>query len=133
MRYLALALLALVVGAVLGGMAANALNKRSAHSKAVMVILQSNSMALRRAAEAGQCEAAKVIPHLDRLRAVGGEIDAAFLAEDSDEPQFRRLSQEFRDVVQSQISLGPNDCAALGNARSAVGEACKACHQVYRS
>jgi cytochrome c556 len=132
MRYLLLALLALVIGAVLGGMAVNALNKRSAYPKAVMTLLQSNSMALRRAAESGSCAAETVAPHLGRLYAVGGEIEAAFLAAEVEEPRFRQLSQEFRDAVRERIDANPADCEALSQARSAIGEACKACHQVYR-
>jgi hypothetical protein len=132
MRYLILAVLALLVGAVLGGMAMNAISKRSAYPKAVMILLQSNSMALRRAAEAGECGPEAVNPPLSRLLAVGGEIEAAFLAPDTEEPRFRQLSEEFRQVVAAQIDAAPETCDALNQARGAIGEACKACHQVYR-
>jgi cytochrome c556 len=132
MRHLVLAVVALLVGVVLGGLAMNALNKRNAYPKAVMVLMQANSMALRRAAEAEACDAETVSPVLARLHAVSGEIDLAFLDADTEEPRFRRLSQELRDTVQAQIDTFPGGCEALGDARSAIGEACKACHQVYR-
>lgn len=132
MRYLVLAIVALVAGAVLGSLASNALAKRSAYPKAVMLLLQSNSMALRRASESGRCDADNVAAPLLRLHAVGTEIEAAFLAADTEEPRFRKFSEDFRDVVLQQIEAAPTDCAALTEVRSAIGEACKACHLVYR-
>lgn len=132
MRHLVLTVVALLVGVILGGLVMNTLHKRNAYPKAVMVLLQANSMALRRATEAQACGAENVAPVLARLHAIGGEIDLAFLDADTDEPRFRKLSQEFRDTVQAQLETPPVDCEALGDARSTIGEACKACHQVYR-
>ena len=132
-RYLFLFLLGLVVGAIGTVMALRAIEARKDHfHEALMHVQGWHTAQLKAGIDSNRCAPTDALPHLRALRTMANDLEAGFpeLAEDE---RFARHASQMRARLDSAIALPPEDCAALGTTLGEVGEACKACHQDFRS
>lgn len=131
MRVLVLAAIALLVGAMAGLAAANALAKRGAHARAVMVVLARHHDALRAAADEAQCTGADTARRLLQIDFAAREIDFAFIAGLADDGGFARRSADFQR--SARVAAAPvASCAALAERVADLGRGCQACHRDFR-
>ncbi|MCR6661710.1 MAG: hypothetical protein NVV60_00840 [Luteimonas sp.] len=135
-RYLFLFLLGLVLGIVAVVMLLRALENRKTwrdhYPHASMQLLSAHVAQAREKQDANRCNPTDILPHLQSLRSLGNDFEAAFL----DLAQDRRFVEHagnFRATLDSALSSPPLNCTGVGEALSSIGAACKACHQDFRN
>lgn len=131
MRSVVMLVVGLVIGAVCTTMALRALNQGSEYPQGVMALMGVHLGAVRKAVEAGRCEAGEMARHAATLRLVAHDIEPAFLA-GGDEPAFAAHAVELRQAAGALEQAAGAGCAALSEAAASVGRSCKACHQEFR-
>jgi hypothetical protein len=131
-RYLLLFLLGLVVGVIATIMVLRAIDARTdKFPGSVMHVQQWHMGQLRSDLESNRCSANDTLPHLQALRLMADDLEAAFpgLADDQ---RFATHATDMRARLDAAIANPPADCPATGAAMASVGEGCKACHQDFR-
>lgn len=131
MKYLALLLIGLFIGALGAVAGISALRQGTPYNDAVMTVMSQQMGALRGMREKNQCAPEEIARRLDLLSAIAGETEHAFLPI-GDDAKFTELSQDLRDAVATARSRQAADCDSLGQAMSGIGGTCKACHDVFR-
>ena len=131
MRYVALLLIGILMGALACVAAIGAMRQGTPYDGAVMAVMSQQMAALRGMSERNACDAAEIDRRLALLGAIAGETEAAFLPI-GDDARFTQLSQDLRDAVTAARSHQAADCDALAKAMAGVGGSCKACHDVFR-
>jgi hypothetical protein len=125
-------MIGLISGALLGAMGYRTVRQWYLHPEAVMTLLQTNLAGLKGQQEAGQCVGQPLALRLFRLEAVSSEIVDAFLAPGAEDERFADLARKLEATVARLRMNPPTDCAGLERARAEIGQACKACHDLYR-
>ena len=131
MKYLALLLVGLFIGALGAVAAISALRQGTPYDDAVMTVMSQQMGALRGMREKNQCKPEEINRRLDLLGAIADETDSAFLPI-GDDAKFSELSKDLRDAVATARMRQPTDCDALGQAMAGIGGTCKACHDIFR-
>lgn len=131
MKYIALLLIGLFIGALGAVAGISALRQGTPYNDAVMTVMSQQMGALRGMRERNQCKPEEITRRLDLLAAIAGETDNAFLPI-GDDARFAALSKDLSDAVAAARSRQPTDCDALGQAMAGIGGTCKACHDVFR-
>lgn len=131
MRYIALLLIGIFIGALACVAAIGAMRQGTPYDGAVMAVMSQQMGALRGMRERNACDAAEIDRRLELLGAIASETEAAFLPIGDDE-RFTQLSQDLRDAVAAARSHQAADCDALAKAMTGVGGSCKACHDMFR-
>lgn len=131
MRFIALLLLGLFIGALGAVAGMSALRQDTPYNRALMTVLRQQMGGLRAMTEAGSCDVAESKRRLALMRAVAQDTDAAFLPV-GDDALFRRHSAAMHARLARAVEAPPEDCAALGETMSAIGGTCKACHEDFR-
>jgi len=133
MRYLFLFLLGLVVGTIGTVMAMRALDARRDHfPESVMHVQEWHMGQLKADIDQNRCNATDTLPHLRALRTTGDDLEAAF-PDLADDQRFKDHAAKYRGTLDGALASPPLDCAGVGTTLKQVGEACKACHQDFRS
>lgn len=133
MRALLLIILGLVVGGVAATMLGNVLRMRDAYPRAVMVIMQHHMARLRAAVDHGTCPADLARSHLGRIAAVDAEIVPAFAGPDGGiQKRFRHYAEQLQGAVQATLHQVPDGCGALAVAVKHIADRCSDCHRQYR-
>jgi hypothetical protein len=133
MRMLVLAAIALFVGVMAGLAAANALAKRGAHGRAVMVVLARHHDALRASADEAQCTGGQTARRLAQVAFAAREIDYAFAGwTDDDGGGFARRSADFQRSAQAAAAAPVASCAALAERAAELERGCQDCHRDFR-
>lgn len=132
MRYVVLLLVGILIGALCTVTALNILQRDSAFPKGVMALLGHHSGALKDRITAGQCDAEGARTHFVALRAVGGDIETAFLPTGGDDAQFKRYAEQLRGAIDAALATPATDCPTLTEQLGKVGDGCKACHREYK-
>ncbi len=133
MRMLVLAAITLFVGVMAGLAAANALAKRGAHGRAVMVVLARHHDALRASADETQCADRQTARRLAQMEFAAREIDYAFIDWAGDDGGgFARRSAEFQRSARAAAATPVASCAALAERVAELGRGCQDCHRDYR-
>lgn len=131
-RYLILFVLGLVVGAFGAVSLMNALNARRDHfPESLMFVQQAQVGMLKQTLQANRCTASDVVPKLQTLRALAGQLEIAF-PDDASDARFQQHASDFRATLDGALSSPPISCAALGDALNRIGNDCKACHQDFK-
>ena len=132
-RYLFLFLLGLVIGAIGTVMAMRAIDARKDHfHDAIMHVQAWHTGQLKAGLDSNRCAATDALPHLQALRTMANDLEPAF-PDLADDERFARHSAQLRAALDTALASPPRDCTALGTTLGEVGEACKACHQDFRS
>lgn len=132
-RYLALFLVGLFVGAIATTMVLRAIDARQDHfDEAVMHVQQWHVNQLVGNVERNRCSATDALPHLRTLRALADDLEPAF-PDLRDDARFVGHSSRMRATLDTALASPPMSCPGLGAAVQDVREACKACHQDFRS
>lgn len=132
-RYLFLFLLGLTIGIVATVMAIRAINARKDHfHDSVMHVQQWHVAQLRDNVEKNRCAATDTVPHLRTLRALGDDLEPAF-PDLRDDQRYVQHASNMRAAVDRALASPPLDCPGLGAAVKSVDDACRACHQDFRS
>ncbi|WP_133500985.1 hypothetical protein [Cognatilysobacter terrigena] len=127
-RYLFMALLGLVVGAVASVMIMRAIEQREdPYPHAVMHVMAAHTHALKDAVAQNRCAATDVIPHLQAVRLMSNDIEPAFTDMHEDE-KFAKYASELRAAADASLATPPLNCAGVQAAAAKLGEACKNCH-----
>ena len=132
-RYLFLFLLGLVIGSVATVMAVRAIQARKDHfHESVMHVQAWHLDQLQAAVEQSRCAATDSLPHLQTLRTMAADLEPAF-PDLRDDQRFVKHASQMRATLDAALASPPASCEALGNTVKKIGEACKACHQDFRS
>lgn len=132
MRSVVVLLTGLLIGALGATMALRSLSAGSEYPKGVMALMGKHFGALRKAAEAGTCDAAVTTTHAATLRQVALDIEPAFLPGSGDDALFRRHAEDLRTRITGLESVLGQGCAPLVEANAAIGKSCKQCHTDFR-
>ena len=131
MKYIALLLIGLFIGALGTVAGISALRQGTPYDDAVMTVMSQQMGALRGMREKNQCKPEEIARRFDLLSAIAEETDSAFLPI-GDDARFSALSTDLRDAVATARARQATDCDALGQAMAGIGGTCKACHDVFR-
>ena len=132
-RYFFLFLLGLVVGAIGTVMAMRAWDARRDHfAESVMHVQEWHMGQLKADIDQNRCNATDTLPHLRALRTTGDDLEAAF-PDLADDQRFKHHAAKYRGTLDAALANPPLNCAGVGTALQQVGEACKGCHQDFRS
>lgn len=123
---------ALVLGIALTAIGMNYLNQGPNYPKGVMTVMGMKMGALKNNLQQNRCAPTDIIPHLQTLRYVGNDIEAAF-GEMSENDQFIRYASDFRSAADSALIMPPANCASAEAALSKMGKACENCHRDYKN
>ena len=132
MRYAILIVLGLVIGVVGTAMAMNALNRGPHMTKSVMQVMDYHLDGLHATGVENRCAVSDTLPHLQAMRMVSNDIEPVFASTITD-PRFKQHASDLRARLDALLATPPADCAAVGTAMKRIGDACKACHQDFRS
>lgn len=131
-RYLLLFLLGLVVGVIATIMVMRALDaRRDKFHGSLMQVQQWHLGQLRGDVESNRCTPNDSLPHLQALRLMANDLEAA-LPDLADDQRFAGHATELRARLDAAIASPPSDCPATSAALASIGEGCKACHQDFR-
>jgi len=131
-RYALLFLLGLVVGVIATIMAMRAIDaRRDKFHGSLMHVQQWHLGQLRGDIEANRCTPNDALPHLQALRLMANDLEAAF-PDLADDQRFAGHATELRARLDAAIAGPPAGCEAAGASLAAIGEGCKACHQDFR-
>lgn len=128
-RYLFMALLGLVVGAVASVMVLRAIERRrDPYPEAVMDVMAAHMRALKTNVTQNRCAATDVIPHLQTLRVLANDIEPAFkdMREDA---TFARHASDLRATLDASLATPPLNCPGVQAAAAKIGETCESCHR----
>ncbi|HOZ05841.1 MAG TPA: hypothetical protein PLF92_10410 [Arenimonas sp.] len=123
---------AFVLGIALTAVGINYLNQGPDYPKGVMTVMGMKMSALKNNIQQNRCAPTDIIPHLQTLRYVGNDIEAAF-GEMSDNEQFIRYASDFRATADGALTVPAANCAAAEAALSRMGKACENCHRDYKN
>lgn len=128
-RYLFMALLGLVIGAVASVMIMRAIDQRKdPYPEAVMHVMGAHMHALKDAVTQNRCAATDVIPHLQALRTMANDIEPAF-KDMHDDDKFAKYASDLRATVDASLATPPLNCPGVQAAAAKIGEACETCHK----
>jgi hypothetical protein len=131
-NYVILFAVAFVMGIALALVGANYMNKGPHYSEGVMNVLAMKHSALSNNIKQNRCAPIDVIPHLQTMRYVGNDIEAAFGEMDNNE-QFIRYASDFRAAADGALSMPPANCAAAQAALNTIDKTCDNCHRDYNN
>ena len=132
-RYLFLFLLGLVLGAIGTVMVMRAWQARQDPFPDSLMHVQDWHMGrLKATSDQNRCSATDTLPHLQALRTTGNDLEAAF-PDLADDQRFKDHAAKYRGTLDAALANPPLNCAGVGTALQQVGEACKGCHQDFRS
>lgn len=125
------ALILIAVGLFVGTFctlaATNALAKRNAHGRAVMIILARHMDEAKRQDTTTGCDDA-FRSHVEQIASAARDIDFAFPALRGD-ATFTRRSAHFRDLATAATTMS---CASLPGQLTRLADDCQACHRQFR-
>lgn len=128
-RYLFMALVGLVVGAVATVSIMRAIEqRRDPYPEAVMHVMSAHMKALKNNVMQNRCAATDTLPHLQAVRMLGNDIEPA-LKEMAGDDKFARYASDLRAAADASLSSPPLNCAGVQAATAKIGEACEACHR----
>ncbi|MEO8002082.1 MAG: hypothetical protein ABI644_09400 [Arenimonas sp.] len=124
--------IAFVLGIALTAIGMNYLNNGPDFPKGVMTVMNMKVTALKKNIQQNRCAPTDIIPHLQTLRYVGNDIEAAF-GEMSNNDQFIRYASDFRATADGTLQMPPANCATAEAALNKIGKACENCHRDYKN
>lgn len=130
MRYALVLLLGVAIGALAMNQVGKVLAARSAYPRGVMAVMQQHFGALSRSLDQGQCQAAANAGHLAWVSRMSTLIDPAL--NPGHDARFRGYVQKLDTRLAAANAIAPGNCPALRGAVREVGDACSACHAVFR-
>lgn len=130
-RYLFMALLGLVIGAVATVTLVRAIERRKdPYPEAVMHVMAAHMHALKDDVAQNRCAATDVLPHLQTLRALANDVEPAFKDMAGDE-KFAKYASDLRAAADATLASPPLNCPGVQAAAAKIGQACEGCHRVY--
>ena len=129
MRSAILVAIGLMMGFMSSSFALNTLRQHHAFPRGVMMVLGHHHKQLKRELAQPQCDAQRIRTQLDALAVLSADIDAAYAPIDD-----ARFS-DFADDLSTAIAHSRADdaqCPAVLERVKGIGDACNACHRVYR-
>lgn len=136
-RYLFLFLLGLVVGAIAVVMILRAVEARKTwrdrYPDAVMHVMDAQMQQLSASTKANRCAATDTLPRLQSLRSLANDIEPAFGQDMSEDQRFTDHASKLRQTLDAALAAPPLNCDGVQATMKRIGEACKACHQEFRS
>ncbi len=124
--------IAFVLGIALTAIGMNYLNQGPDYPKGVMTVMGMQMSALKKSIQQNRCVPTDIIPHLQTLRYVGNDIEAAF-GEMSDNESFVRYASDFRAAADGALTMPPANCATAEATLTKIGKACENCHRDYKN
>ena len=135
-RYLFLFLLGLFMGVIGVVMVLRAIEERKTWQDhfpdALMHVMEANVGQLDASLAANRCTASDVLPKLQTLRSLANELEPAFPSL-KDDARFVQHAGKLRATLDGVLASPPLGCPGVEAAIKQVNEACKACHQDFRT
>lgn len=132
MRPFILLLIGLALGAALTLIGMNALRKGTSYPSAVMAVMAAQMQALDRSVKQNRCTLSDLLPRLQTLRAVGNDLEPAFLPVGDDE-RFAARAGELRGALDGALTAVPSNCANAGVTLDKIQSTCQACHRDFKN
>lgn len=133
LRSALLLVIGLAIGAVATNTIGNALRRRDAYPRAVMVIMAHHMGMLQGELRGKQCPADANTRQLQRVATLADEIVPAFTVSDGSVlPPFRKAAKHLQDALATGVSSAPADCAQLAATMHHIGQNCDDCHRRFR-
>lgn len=129
MRYLVLAVVALVLGIALGSTYANHSIRQHAPQLAVMWLADFHSQALLTALQGKNCNAAE--QQLRRLHETAQQMALIFPKAVEQEAEFRRYLETLQQLTSPQPVV-TGACTDNAQLSKRINDACEDCHRAYR-
>lgn len=130
MRYALVLLLGLAIGALAMNQVGKVLAARDAYPRGVMAVMQQHFGALSRSLDQGQCRAMANRSNLAWVSRMSTLIGPAL--DPGRDPRFQSYAQKLDARLAIASAVAPGNCPALRTAVDQVGQACSACHVVFR-
>ena len=131
-RYLFMALLGVLVGAVATVMLMRAVQaRRDPFPDSLMQVMARQTQLLQQSGQQNRCTTSDALPRLQSLRALSNDLELA-MPDLRDDARFAGHARDMRARLDQALAAPPADCAALTAVTTRIGEACKACHQDFR-
>ena len=131
MRSLILILVGLAIGIIGTGILMNALHRETAYPNGVMAVMKAQMQALDKSVKANRCTANDLLPRFQTLRALGNDIEPAFMPT-SDDDKFGHRASDLRAAEDAALMTPLSTCAAATAAIHKIGDSCSNCHQDFR-
>lgn len=131
MRFIALLLIGLFIGALGAVAGMSALRQDTPYNRALMSVLRQQMGGLNAMREAKSCDVAESTRRIALMQAIAHDTDAAFLPV-GDDALFRKHSEAMQTRLAQTLAAPPADCDTLGEAMAGIGGTCKACHEDFR-
>jgi hypothetical protein len=132
MRWLVVMLVGVLVGALGAVTAMGAMRHATPLPKGLMAVTNHQFATLRRQVQADRCTPDPALARLRTLRALGDDVEAAFLPTGRDDARFLRHLADYVASLDAALAAPPAHCAALALALRDIGSRCKQCHDDYR-
>jgi cytochrome c556 len=132
MRWLVVLLVGLAVGALGAVTVIGAMRHATPLPKGLMAVTGHQFATLRRQVKAKQCPPGSAQARLRTLRALGDDVETAFLPTGRDDERFRRHLADYLGTLDAALASPPAHCAALEPVLREVGARCEQCHDDYR-
>jgi hypothetical protein len=132
MRWLAMLLLGLAIGAFAAVTLVGAMRQATPLRKGIMAVSQHQLRELRELAAGEPCDPAAAARRLGVLRGLGPDFEAALLPTGRDDELFRRHLANYLGSLDRALAETPPQCAGLRTAVREVGAGCKRCHDDFR-
>lgn len=131
MRSLILILIGLALGIIGTGIVMNALGRETAYPNGVMAVMNAQMKALDTKVKQNRCTANDLLPHFQTLRALGNDIEPAFVPT-SDDEKFGNRASALRSAEDAALMTPANNCASASAVIHKIGDACSNCHQDFK-
>jgi hypothetical protein len=131
MRYLVVALVSLLVGALCTLILLNTLRQSTAYPNGVMAVMAAQMKGLNQSLKANRCAASDLAPRLQTLRFLGNDLEPAFLPT-RDDDLFAEHASRLRASLDAALAAPPSDCASAKVAVDRVNAGCQSCHRDFK-
>ncbi len=131
MRFLAVAVISLLVGSLCTLILLNALRQGTAYPNGVMAVMSAQMKGLSQSLKANRCATTDLSPRLQSLRFLGNDLEPAFLPT-RDDALFTEHASKLRAALDAALAAPPSDCTAAKVALDRVNAACQACHRDFK-
>lgn len=132
MRWLAVLLVGIAIGALGAVTAIGAMRHATPLPKGLMAVTGHQFGTLRQQAKTGRCARAAALERLRTLRALGDEVEQAFLPTGRDDERFRRHLADYVATLDTALASPPEQCTSLNLVLRDLGARCRQCHDDYR-
>ena len=131
MRIFVSLLIGLLIGAFATVIGLSYLQKATSYHDGVMAVISAQMRAMENAVKANRCADTDLIPSLQTMRALGNDLEPAFLPTEDDK-LFSDHAANYRAAVDEALFVTPMNCLDANKMLDNLSTTCKTCHQDFK-